>query len=243
MRGGSPGRARAILASAQPGPDFVPRAVIELAWLELVELEGAPAVAERAQALYDEANHRQYARVAGATAVTLARAGCAAPVVPGWLVDASPLRALWDWAGAIQGRNAEALRAVASRLSEMLCPYDGTLALRDAGELGAAYRALRALGAITARTQVAEQLRLTNQRVPRRTRSASAAGGLTETERQVCRLAVTGATNKMIAAALTISERTVETHLTHIYEKTGCRGRAALIGWWNQQADGSPATS
>jgi DNA-binding CsgD family transcriptional regulator len=243
MRTGSAGRARAVLESAQPGPEFFPRAVIELAWLEMVELEGAPGRAERARALYDEADRRQYARVAGTAAVALARAGYPAPVVPAWLVEASPLHALWDWAGAIERRDTGALRGVADRLAEMSCPYEAALALRDAGALGEAYRALRALGAGAVRTQVAEQLRLTNQRIPRRTRSADAAGGLTETERQVCRLVVTGAANKAIAAALTVSERTVETHLTHIYEKTGCRGRAALIAWWSRQAEGSSATS
>jgi DNA-binding CsgD family transcriptional regulator len=243
LRSGSPARAHAVLGSAQPGADFVPRAIIEMTWLELAELEGAPALAERTLALYREADDRQHARVAGAAAVALARAGCAAPVVPGWLVEASPLRLLWGWAGAIERRDAGALRGVADRLAEMSCPYEAALALRDAGELGEAYRALRALGAGALRTRVAEQLRLTNQRIPRRTRSAQAAGGLTETERQVCRLVVTGATNKAIAAALTVSERTVETHLTHIYEKTGYRGRAALIAWWGRQAEGSSATS
>src|SRR5206468_6945937 len=106
-----------------------------------------------------------------------------------------------------------------------------------AGDAGDAYRALRALGATTARAQAAERLRAIRQRIPRRTRAAEAPGGLTETERHVCRQVVTGASNEQVAAALGVSVRTVETHLTHIYQKIGRGGRAALMAWWNQQPE------
>jgi DNA-binding CsgD family transcriptional regulator len=52
--------------------------------------------------------------------------------------------------------------------------------------------------------------------------------GLTAAERRVAALAADGRTNKEVAAALFLGERTVETHLSHIYAKLGIRSRAEL---------------
>jgi ATP/maltotriose-dependent transcriptional regulator MalT len=51
---------------------------------------------------------------------------------------------------------------------------------------------------------------------------------LSESERRVAALAAEGRSNKEIAAALYLSVRTVETHLTHIYRKLGLRSRTEL---------------
>ena len=48
---------------------------------------------------------------------------------------------------------------------------------------------------------------------------------LTPKEREVLRLVSAGRTNAEIAAALFVSGATVKTHLAHIYEKLGVRGR------------------
>lgn len=53
--------------------------------------------------------------------------------------------------------------------------------------------------------------------------------GLTERERQVVDLVVSGASTREIAAALVISEYTVQDHLTHIFEKVDVRSRRALV--------------
>lgn len=53
-------------------------------------------------------------------------------------------------------------------------------------------------------------------------------GGLTPSERSVVDLAVNGLANKEIAAALFVSVRTVETHLSHAYAKLGVRSRSQL---------------
>ena len=45
------------------------------------------------------------------------------------------------------------------------------------------------------------------------------------------RLVAAGARNQKIADQLGVSINTIETHLTHIYEKTCRRGRAALAAW------------
>jgi DNA-binding CsgD family transcriptional regulator len=52
--------------------------------------------------------------------------------------------------------------------------------------------------------------------------------GLTASERRVAELVAQGKTNREIAALLVISERTVATHLTHVYAKLGLRSRTEL---------------
>ena len=57
-----------------------------------------------------------------------------------------------------------------------------------------------------------------------RTREA----GLTAAERRVAALVAEGRTNREVAAALFLGERTVASHLTHIYAKLGIRSRTEL---------------
>ena len=52
--------------------------------------------------------------------------------------------------------------------------------------------------------------------------------GLTAAERRVAVLVAEGRTNREVAAALVLGERTVETHLTRIYSKLGIRSRTEL---------------
>jgi len=52
--------------------------------------------------------------------------------------------------------------------------------------------------------------------------------GLTPAEQRVAALVAEGRTNREVAAALVLGERTVETHLTHIYAKLGVRSRTEL---------------
>jgi DNA-binding CsgD family transcriptional regulator len=91
-------------------------------------------------------------------------------------------------------------------------------ATRDA--IGAAVEGFEELGAAT----WSEKARAELGRVGGRTRIE----GLTPAESRVAALAAEGRTNKEIAAALFLSERTVETHLTHVYAKLGVRSRAEL---------------
>lgn len=51
---------------------------------------------------------------------------------------------------------------------------------------------------------------------------------LTEAERRVAELVATGRTNQEVAASLFLGERTVASHLTHIYSKLGVRSRTEL---------------
>jgi len=52
---------------------------------------------------------------------------------------------------------------------------------------------------------------------------------LTPAERQVAQLALIGLSSHAIAAELVVSESTVHTHLTHIYQKLGVRNRLELL--------------
>jgi DNA-binding CsgD family transcriptional regulator len=57
---------------------------------------------------------------------------------------------------------------------------------------------------------------------------APSKGELTESERRIAVLVADGRTNREVAAALFLGQRTVETHLTHIYAKLGIRSRTEL---------------
>lgn len=60
-------------------------------------------------------------------------------------------------------------------------------------------------------------------------RSFSGSGQLSQREREVLMSVSRGLTNKEIASALNISERTVKFHVSHLLEKLGARRRAELI--------------
>jgi DNA-binding CsgD family transcriptional regulator len=79
-----------------------------------------------------------------------------------------------------------------------------------------------ALGAAT----WAEAARAELARIGGRTRIA----GLTPSELSVAKLVAAGRTNREIASTLFLGERTVASHLTHIYSKLGIRSRAELAG-------------
>ena len=58
-----------------------------------------------------------------------------------------------------------------------------------------------------------------------------ASGGLTAREREVAILIARGRSNREIAAALVIGERTVQTHIGNIFAKLGCDSRAQVAAW------------
>jgi DNA-binding CsgD family transcriptional regulator len=58
---------------------------------------------------------------------------------------------------------------------------------------------------------------------------------LTGRQEQIVRMAVDGLAAKQIARALSISTRTVESHLAHVYGKLGVRTRLELARWYEAQ--------
>jgi excisionase family DNA binding protein len=61
--------------------------------------------------------------------------------------------------------------------------------------------------------------------------SPGASHGLTPRERDVLAFLVDGRTNRAIAAALSLSERTVESHVLHVLTKLGLESRSAAAVW------------
>jgi DNA-binding CsgD family transcriptional regulator len=78
----------------------------------------------------------------------------------------------------------------------------------------------------------AERARAELGRIGGRTR----ADGLSPAELRVASLVAEGRTNREIAAALFLAERTVASHLTHIYLKLGVRSRTELAGQFHTGA-------
>ena len=57
------------------------------------------------------------------------------------------------------------------------------------------------------------------------------------------RLLSEGLDNEEIAAALFMSEKTVEAHLTNVYRKLDIHSRAQLVMRWGEDAGGTPVSS
>jgi len=128
-----------------------------------------------------------------------------------------------------------ALEAAAARHERLPLPFDRARTLLA---LGAAQRRARrkrearasleeavavfeALGAPLWAASAREELGRISGR-------SGARGELTTSERRVAELVADGRKNKEIAAALVVTPRTVEAHLTRIYAKLGVRSRAEL---------------
>jgi DNA-binding NarL/FixJ family response regulator/tetratricopeptide (TPR) repeat protein len=112
-------------------------------------------------------------------------------------------------------------------------------ALEYAGQRAAAVAALReaerALAQGRARGErdaVARELRRLGARAPARPQPAGDGElkSLSSREREVAELVGAGRTNREIAAAMFLSENTIETHLRRIFAKLGIRSRTALAG-------------
>jgi non-specific serine/threonine protein kinase len=108
------------------------------------------------------------------------------------------------------------------------------VAAARAGLEDAAFESAWAAGAATSPPQVLAEVEiavpLPSERQPPRNRGQSGPGapfGLTRREREVLRLVAEGQTDREIAAALSVSERTVEWHLANAFNKLGVNTRAA----------------
>ena len=54
---------------------------------------------------------------------------------------------------------------------------------------------------------------------------------VTGAERRILQHLQQGLSNRAIAAALVLSPRTVESHISHLLAKTGCHNRTQLLLW------------
>jgi DNA-binding CsgD family transcriptional regulator/tetratricopeptide (TPR) repeat protein len=76
---------------------------------------------------------------------------------------------------------------------------------------------------------------------PRSAWTADGAPGLTPREREVAALVAAGFSNRRIAEALVVSERTAEGHVERIRRKLGMHSRAQIAAWVARQALPDPA--
>jgi ATP/maltotriose-dependent transcriptional regulator MalT len=103
---------------------------------------------------------------------------------------------------------------------------------RAIAELQRAATELHACGALRYRDEAERELGKLGHRIHRRTRPGKTGGtaleSLTERELQVARLVVDRKTNPEIATELFLSQKTVQTHLRHIFQKMDVASRVAL---------------
>jgi DNA-binding CsgD family transcriptional regulator len=139
---------------------------------------------------------------------------------------------------AARGRHDEGVAATAPALDERSASwsrFDRARVLLARGELLRHARSRRDAGeAIDTAIAIfdelgapiwAERARAESARLGR---SRSAGDELTPTERRVAELAASGLRNRDVAEELGISDKTVEAHLAHVYQKLGIRSRAEL---------------
>ena len=55
--------------------------------------------------------------------------------------------------------------------------------------------------------------------------------GLSERELEIVERVAEGLTNQEIATTLMISKRTVDNHVSNVFNKTGAKNRVALLNW------------
>jgi DNA-binding CsgD family transcriptional regulator len=121
--------------------------------------------------------------------------------------------------------------SVPLELARVRCDFGA--ALRAAGRrrdaqavLEASYAQANKIGAVRIAARAGEELAAAGVR-PRR-EPATGLAALTPSERRVAELAASGKTNREIAESLFVTQKTVETHLGHVYDKLGVRSRRDL---------------
>jgi DNA-binding CsgD family transcriptional regulator len=146
-----------------------------------------------------------------------------------------------EWVRGRLDRDADLLASAASALAGLGMPYEAALARMDladnlvaAGEGAEAGRhaavALEVFARLAAKPQVdraSALLRVLGQ-PPAPTGAAPAGRNLSPREEEVARLVAAGLTNAEIAERLFISQRTVTTHLQHVYARLALRSRTEL---------------
>ena len=79
------------------------------------------------------------------------------------------------------------------------------------------------------------------QRLAKMRRKADLPEGLTPREAEILMLVADGNTNRQVANALVISEKTVARHLANLYLKVGVSTRTAAVAWARRMGLDPPA--
>jgi DNA-binding CsgD family transcriptional regulator/tetratricopeptide (TPR) repeat protein len=115
-------------------------------------------------------------------------------------------------------------------LAEVLA-IEASLADRRGDRSGAASLRGRAEATVRARGAAPVAAGLAPAAAPSRAASVPPGGALSARELEVLGLVAAGLTNREIAEALSIAEKTAINHVTHIFDKLGVSNRAAAASW------------
>ncbi|MDP9796102.1 DNA-binding CsgD family transcriptional regulator [Catenuloplanes nepalensis] len=127
---------------------------------------------------------------------------------------------------ASAGRVAGAFRARGDRIALALTTLAvGRVAAEPRAWLLEAQATADAVGSPWLRSAVAAAMR---ERGVRRPRARAPQAAFSATEREIIELIRQGRTNRQIAAAVRMSEKTIENYLTRLFARTGCRSRVEL---------------
>ena len=140
---------------------------------------------------------------------------------------------------------ADACAAPFERALTLLELAELRLAQRQADEAAELLNEVRAIcEPLDAKPTLERVARLAERVSPANTRSTigTTAAGLTSRETEVLRLVARGLSNREIAAALFISERTVEHHVSNILSKLGLTSRVRAAAFAVEQGLDSAST-
>ncbi|QIK63650.1 helix-turn-helix transcriptional regulator [Leucobacter viscericola] len=189
---------------------------------------------ERAGDIFEEAGDRLWARGARLSAAqsylasielspTKQRLAKAADLVP--RVDAKIVSSHYVFAKAMASGKPQAMMAAGEELAELKRPGMAMIAFRTASELLAGEDDAAAEHARSRFEALRELIPAADFDA---SRFKAVTVDLTDREREVARMAASGMTNQQIAIALSLSVRTVETHLHRLMRKTGTERRSQL---------------
>ena len=137
----------------------------------------------------------------------------------------------------MKGQLSEALRAGEAGADSALLSGNDRLSMLA---LEQAESVLSARGARREADAAVRALRHLGRRVSRRARSPAKRAGLAQLsarEREVADRVASWSTNREVAAAVFLSEKTIGSHLARIYDKLGVHSRAALAAIVARETD------
>ena len=174
------------------------------------------------RAAYDNALNKQHPWVTGELTYWRWRGG-EKNVPPDWIAKPFALQITGDWQGA------------ADEWQQRGCPYEQGMALMDGDEAAqlSALEIFEHLGARPIIEKLKGQMRAQGIHIPRGPRPATRENpsGLTAREMEVVTLIAQGKSNREIATAMTVGEKTIETYVTRILNKLNFESRLQIATW------------
>jgi DNA-binding NarL/FixJ family response regulator len=197
---------RRALGEAQ---DPISRARLLSAYVEIVLAAGDAAAAHAAG---DE-----FRTTAAELRTSLLEAAAAHAVGAVLLAEGDATTALMELRRAFNDFNALGARYDAARSRQLIADACTALGDHDAARM-------ESIAARTALESLRGERAISN-------RSASSSGILTPRELEVLRLLAQGKTNRAIAQDLVVSEKTVASHVSHLFTKLGVTSRSAATAY------------